>query len=100
MSLPNAKDSMPYNGIPAAPEQNAAKKGTWQVHCQEDSALPAPSSGLAQSNTVEGEVCDLCEGGCQIAEEGTELSLGQSEALLGYDTHWCWVESKDDVTFL
>ena len=56
-------------------------------------------SGLPHSKVVKGEVMNHNEGSVQHAQEEPELSLGQSEALLGYDTHWCWVESKDDVTF-
>ena len=56
-------------------------------------------SGLPHSKVVKGEVMNHNEGSVHYAQEEPELSLGQSEALLGYDTHWCWVESKDDVTF-
>lgn len=32
--------------------------------------------------------------------EKDECESDAYEALLGYDAQWCWVESKDDVTFL
>ncbi|XP_041958417.1 leucine rich adaptor protein 1-like isoform X1 [Alosa sapidissima] len=74
-----------------------------KIDCSKDlfvGTVSSDGSGLAQSGVMKGEVIDSSEGGILSTQEEPELSLGQSEALLGYDTHWCWVESKDDVTFL
>lgn len=82
----------------------AVLEGSSNIDCNDlgliESFLSSHPGGLAQSRDVKGEEIEHSEGGPQSAQEEPELSLGQSEALLGYDTHWCWVESKDDVTFL
>ncbi|KAL2097284.1 hypothetical protein ACEWY4_006491 [Coilia grayii] len=101
VTSPTATETLPHEDSPAG--QTAVLEGPYKMDCQEDlsnSAMPAQCGGLASSRVLEGEVSDWSEGGTQTTQEETELSLGQSEALLGYDTHWCWVESKDDVTFL
>lgn len=103
VSSPTAKiTSLHEDGAADLTGLTAVLEGPSKIDCKDlsVSAVLSHPSGPAQSRGVKGEVIEHSEGGVQSAQEEPELSLGQSEALLGYDTHWCWVESKDDVTFL
>ncbi|XP_062386313.1 leucine rich adaptor protein 1-like isoform X2 [Sardina pilchardus] len=104
VSSPSAPTASSHEGGPADLKVLAAVlQRPTKMDCSKDQFVGTASSddsGLAQSRVVKGEVIDHSEGGIPSTQGEPELSLGQSEALLGYDTHWCWVESKDDVTFL
>lgn len=101
LSSPAAKTTSALNeDDPADPTGlTAVLQGPSKIHSKDlpVNAVSSLPSELAQSRGVEGEVIEHSEGNVQSTTEESELSL---DALLGYDTHWCWVESKDDVTFL